>query len=101
MDEPIAVLREKVVKAALRLAADRFDVREDDPGWNAELLEEQLDDVVREFVARHSGLIHMPKYLDDIFVAHIAADSLVRGRTGDQVVRRIWHLVREEMKANG
>lgn len=47
--------RERLIKQALLLEADQLCVQEDDPGWNAEYLEEQLEKAAREFIGALDG----------------------------------------------
>lgn len=55
---------EKVVKASLGVAADHFDQKAEDPGWEAELNEEMLDDAIVECAAAINTLKHVKAVLE-------------------------------------
>lgn len=42
--------RERVIKAALKCAADNFDEDATDPGWESEMHDERLDYACNEYV---------------------------------------------------
>lgn len=58
-----AVTVEKVVQAALFVASDNFNQREDDPGWGAEMHEEMLDEAIREAAAEMNVLAETKRQL--------------------------------------
>lgn len=45
-----AVARAQVIKQALNCAADTFNAREDDPGWEADMHDDMLHTAIHEYV---------------------------------------------------
>lgn len=59
-----AVAVERVVQASLLVASERFDQKAEDPGWQAELYDEMLDEMIVECAAAINTLKHVKAVLE-------------------------------------
>ncbi len=64
--------RERLLQQAHLLIGERINEQAEDPGWNAEYLEEQLDTAAREYV---EALALAKKYPDLIFLGREAPEA--------------------------
>jgi hypothetical protein len=94
-----AAFAETLIRAVLELVAMGYDQRVEDPNLDAacEYAQERFKDAACEFAAELRGFTHMPKYLPDDVCMRVAKEL---GMPGPQPLRRIWRLVRKEMKLN-